>query len=88
MANVIRLGEPTSHGGRVAQCCSHNTIAGTVPIAVVGDQVTCPIKGHEPCTIATGHARHRINGKAVAYDGDTTSCGAVLQSTRPPFSLG
>jgi uncharacterized Zn-binding protein involved in type VI secretion len=86
MATVIRLGDPTSHGGKVIDCCSENFKAGSLPMAVVGDKVMCPIKGHDNCTIATGNARHRINGKAVAYAGDTTTCGAVLDSTKPTFS--
>lgn len=87
MANVIRLGDPTSHGGKVIECSSPNVKAGSIPIAVVGDKVMCPIRGHENCTIATGNPRHRIHGKAVAYEGDKTSCGATLQSTKPNFSL-
>lgn len=87
MANVIRLGDPTSHGGKVIECCSRNVKAGSIPIAVVGDKVICPIPGHDNCTIATGHPRHRIHGKAVAYEGDKTSCGATLLSTRPNFSI-
>lgn len=87
MANVIRLGDPTSYGGNVSACSATNFKAGGKPMAVVGDKVSCPIQGHVNCTVASGHARHRINGKAVAYDGDTASCGAVLQSTYPPFSM-
>jgi uncharacterized Zn-binding protein involved in type VI secretion len=87
MANVIRLGDPTSHGGKVVACSSKNHQAGSLPMAVVGDKVMCPIKGHENCTIATGNPKHRINGQFVAYDGDQTTCGAVLQSTRPTFSI-
>lgn len=87
MATVIRLGDPTSHGGKVIDCCGTNFKAAGKPMAVVGDKVSCPIPGHVNCTIATGNARHRINGKAVAYAGDTTSCGAVLQSTLPSFSM-
>lgn len=87
MATVIRLGDPTSHGGKVVDCCSTTVKAAGKPMAVVGDKVTCPIQGHVNCTIASGNARHRINGKAVAYVGDKTSCGAVLISTHAHFSI-
>jgi len=87
MANVIRLGDPTSHGGKVVGCCATHVKASGQPMAVVGDKVTCPVQGHVNCTIATGNAEHHINGKAVAYDGDTTSCGAVLHSTYECFSI-
>lgn len=87
MPTVIRLGDPSSHGGMVTDCCSANFKAAGKPMAVVGDKVMGPVEGHVNCTIATGNARHRIKGKAVAYEGDTTSCGAVLLSTVPVFSL-
>lgn len=87
MPNVIRLGDPTSHGGKVIDCCSTKVKAAGKPMAVVGDKVMCPLKGHENCTIVSGNGRHRINGKAVAYDGDKTSCGAALISTHPRFSI-
>jgi uncharacterized Zn-binding protein involved in type VI secretion len=87
MANVIRLGDPTSHGGKVVSCGATTVKAAGKPLAVVGDKVTCPVQGHVNCTIATGNAKHRINGKAVAYDGDKTSCGAVLESTYGQFSV-
>lgn len=66
MPDVIRLGDPTSHGGKVIACSATHVKAGGKPVAVVGDRVICPITGHVDCTIATGNARHRVNGKAVA----------------------
>jgi uncharacterized Zn-binding protein involved in type VI secretion len=87
MPNVIRLGDPTSHGGKVIDCCATKVKAAGKPMAVVGDKVICPMKGHENCTIVSGNAKHRINGKAVAYDGDKTSCGAALISTYARFSI-
>ncbi|WP_444848482.1 PAAR domain-containing protein [Duganella caerulea] len=37
------------------------------------------------CTVASGSSTHTVNGKAVAYDGDKTSCGATLTSTISTF---
>jgi uncharacterized Zn-binding protein involved in type VI secretion len=86
MPNVIRLGDPTSHGGRVVQSsASHITVVGK-PVALVGDKCICPIYGHQNCTIVSGNSRHVVNGKAVAYHGDKTSCGATLISTIETFS--
>jgi uncharacterized Zn-binding protein involved in type VI secretion len=86
MPNVIRLGDPTSHGGKVVDSSApHITVNGT-PVALVGDKCICPVKGHQNCTIASGNAAHIVNGKAVAYDGDKTSCGATLISTIATFS--
>ena len=78
MRNVIRLGDATSHGGKVVSThASHFKVYG-VPVACVGDTCSCPYPGHNGCTIVSGSPRHRINGVAVAFDGDKTSCGASL----------
>ncbi|MET0268350.1 MAG: PAAR domain-containing protein [Duganella sp.] len=86
MRHVIRVGDPTSHGGKVlASSAPHITVGGK-PVCLVGDQCECPVKGHANCVIASGNDRHTVNGKAVAYDGDKTSCGATLVSTVDNFS--
>lgn len=86
MANVIRVGDPTSHGGRVTESgASHFRVSGK-SIVLVGDKCSCPIKGHENCLVASGSERHTVNGIAVAYEGDKTSCGAILISTIENFS--
>lgn len=78
MRNVIRLGDATSHGGKVLSAAAEHVKVGGVPVACVGDTCSCPIAGHNGCKIATGSAHHRIDGKKVAFDGDKTSCGATL----------
>lgn len=86
MPNVIRLGDPTSHGGKViSTSASHITVDG-IAVVLVGDKCTCPKKGHDGCTVATGNAAHTVDGVPVAYDGDVTSCGAKLISTIDNFS--
>ena len=86
MPNVIRLGDPTSHGGKVVKVsATHFTVDG-IPVACVGDACSCPIKGHDNCTIAEGDPHHVINGIAVAYEGNKTSCGASLISSTESFS--
>ena len=81
MPNVIRLGDATSHGGKVIDVGARHYKVGQVPVACVGDTCSCPMPGHNGCKIATGSKRHRIDGKPVAYDGDVTSCGAKLKSS-------
>ncbi len=86
MPNVIRLGDPTSHGGKViSSSASHVTVDG-IAVALVGDKCTCPIQGHQACTVASGNSHHTVEGIAVAYEGATTSCGATLISTIQNFS--
>ena len=85
MPNVIRLGDPTSHGGTVVQSSANHVVVLGKPVALVGDKCVCPVYGHQNCTIATGNSLHIVNGKAVAYHGDKTSCGATLISTSTQF---
>lgn len=81
MRNVIRLGDPTSHGGKVESVsANHFTVSG-IAVARVGDLCSCPIKGHDKCTIAEGDPHHVIDGIAVAHDGHKTTCGATLIPT-------
>ena len=85
---VIRVGDPTSHGGKVvASSVPHYTVGG-IAVAVVGDLCSCPRPGHDGCTIAEGDPNHTIGGKAVAYEGHKTTCGAVLQGTVGNFTKG
>jgi uncharacterized Zn-binding protein involved in type VI secretion len=85
MRKVIRLGDPTSHGGKVlASGASHFTVEG-LPVVLVGDLCSCPIPGHNGCTVAEGDPKHLINGLPVAYQGHKTTCGAELISTQADF---
>lgn len=78
---MIRLGDATSHGGKVISGQSTYIVHGK-PVAAVGDKVTCPKDGHGGvCTIVEGHPTLRINGKQVAFHGCHTSCGAALVSS-------
>jgi uncharacterized Zn-binding protein involved in type VI secretion len=86
MKNVIRLGDPTTHGGRVITArAAHFTVHG-IAVASVGDQCSCPIPGHGTTNIIEGNPCHTIDGIEVAYDGHKTSCGAQLIPTLDDFS--
>ena len=86
MKNVIRLGDATTHGGKVINVsASHFKVHG-IPVACVGDTCSCPIPGHSGCTITRGSPHHTISGKHLAFDGDTLSCGAKLISSFKHFS--
>ena len=82
MRGVIRLGDPTSHGGRVI-AASTTSLAMGLGVARRGDRCSCPRRGHADCTIAEGDPHHSIDGVPVAYEGHRTTCGAVLISTLP-----
>ena len=75
---VIRLGDPTSHGGKVTSATSRLNIMG-IDVARKGDTCSCPM--HNNCTIDEGDPNHTIDGVPVAYEGHKVSCGATLIST-------
>lgn len=86
MPNVIRIGDPTSHGGKVINSSAQHVRVAGRPVALIGDKCTCPMTGHQNCVIVSGSSSHTVNGKAVAYEGDKTSCGATLISTVATFA--
>jgi uncharacterized Zn-binding protein involved in type VI secretion len=86
MRNVIRLGDATSHGGKVESVRATHFTVDDIAVACVGDPCSCPIKGHENCTIAEGDPHHLIDGTAVAYEGHKTTCGAALIATTGSFA--
>ena len=53
MKGVIRLGDATTHGGKVISAAPNSTVLG-IAFARQGDQCICPIKGHNNCKIAEG----------------------------------
>jgi len=78
----ILLGDKTSHGGVVISASQTSDCDGK-GIARVGDQVTCPKKGHGRVTvIATGDPSAIVDGKPAARHGDKTACGATLISSQ------
>jgi len=84
MPRVIRLGDPTSHGGKVVSASGNFAVMG-IKVARKGDACTCPLPGHTNCVILEGDPTHRIGGIEVAYEGHRLSCGAMLISTLPNF---
>lgn len=87
MKRVIRLGDPTSHGGKVVSAAGNYDIMG-LQVARLGDKVTCPQKGHAVSTIVEGDPNWLIDGIPVALEGHKTSCGASLISTLPNLGRG
>lgn len=87
MRKIIRLGDSTTHGGKVVSCKAEHFQVNGRPAACVGDKCMCPIHGHGICTIIEGDARHTIDGRPVAYEGHKTSCGATLLASDARLTL-
>lgn len=74
----IVIGDRTDHGGVVIGS-SQTTDTHGKRIARVGDQVTCPKKGHGGTSvIVSGDPTMIIDGQPAARHGDKCACGAVL----------
>jgi uncharacterized Zn-binding protein involved in type VI secretion len=77
---IIRQGDPTSHGGKVLEGSAFDICHGK-PISFIGHKVSCPkCKGIFP--IAEGVLTTTFYGKGVAIAGMKTACGAVLIATQ------
>lgn len=77
---IIRMGDPTSHGGRVLEGSQIDICHGK-PIAYIGHQTSCPkCKGTYP--IIEGALTTTFYGKGVALGGMKTACGATLIATQ------
>lgn len=73
---IIRLGDSTSHGGKVLEGSQTNLCYGK-PVALIGHKVSCPKCRGTP-TIVEGVQTATLYGKGVALAGMKTSCGATL----------
>lgn len=80
MKGVIRLGDATSHGGKVVNTSGTARVHG-LTVARKGDVCVCPISGHTVCVIAEGDPKVLLDGVPVAFEGHKTSCGATLISS-------
>lgn len=78
MHNVIRVGDPTSHGGTVIASSATQNVVDGIAVALQGDACICPME-------AEGDPNHTINGVPAAYEGHKTTCGALLLATLPNF---
>lgn len=84
----IVIGDRTDHGGVVIGS-SQTTDTHGKRIARVGDQVTCPKKGHGGTTvIVSGDPTMIIDGQPAARHGDKCACGATLIASQAVSTVG
>ncbi len=75
----VRLGDSTSHGGKVITATSRYILHG-VPIAKAGDMTHCPrCKGAFAILPTPGASTD--DGVTIAVDGTLTACRATLISS-------
>ena len=87
MRPFIVVGDKTDHGGVVIGSTMTTDTHGK-RLARVGDQVTCPKKGHGTTVIVTGDPTMIVDGAPVARHGDKCACGATLISGQAVSRVG
>ena len=78
---IARLGDGSSHGGRIVSAAVITTIDG-VRVARVGDTHTCPIIGHGTTPIMSGSQVLSVEGARAALAGSVCGCGAIVQASQ------
>jgi uncharacterized Zn-binding protein involved in type VI secretion len=80
MPKLARVGDPGSHGGKIATGSSTVSWNGR-KAARVGDTYACALHGPNP--IVTGSPRLDLEGRKAARVGDKTACGATIVDGSP-----
>ncbi|WP_396332352.1 PAAR domain-containing protein [Burkholderia anthina] len=78
MRGIIRVGDIHAHVGRVESGTATSKVMGHA-VACMSDTCSCPLHGTR--TILEGDPDSNVEGRAAAFDGHNTSCGAALISS-------
>ncbi len=81
MTAIVRLGDPSSHGGSMITATGLFKVNGKV-VCVHGDLHSCPIPYHGVTAVSSSNPL-KSNGKSVIRVGDTAGCGAVISAGSP-----
>jgi uncharacterized Zn-binding protein involved in type VI secretion len=82
MPEIARLGDTSSHGGKIISASGKATYVNGIQVAVNGDMHQCPIKNHGTTPISSS-STVKSGGNSVIRIGDTAGCGAVISSASP-----
>lgn len=78
MKNIIRLGDTTSHGGKVISASSTLIINGKAA-ALLYDAVSCPKHGNNKIIECSPH--YTEDNRGIAFHGCKSECGAIIYSS-------
>ncbi|WP_317850433.1 PAAR domain-containing protein [Pseudomonas sp. GL-RE-20] len=81
----VLLGDRTTHDGEVISASSTTFVHGK-PVALVGDEVSCPAHGTNP--IVDGCSDCWEDGRAMVVDGCRSECGCQVISSAPDCGVG
>lgn len=83
----VLLGDKTTHGGEVISASSTMIVNGK-KVAVIGDDIICPLDGHDTNQIIEGSSQWSSDGKAIVVDGCRCECGCQVISSAPDCTIG
>jgi uncharacterized Zn-binding protein involved in type VI secretion len=83
----VLLGDKTTHDGEVISASSTTLVNGK-PVALVGDEVSCPIPGHGNNAIFEGCGEWSENGREMVVNGCLCECGCRVISSAPDCAVG
>ncbi|WP_145567082.1 PAAR domain-containing protein [Yersinia aleksiciae] len=83
----VLLGDKTTHGGSVISASSTVVVNGK-KVALIGDEVSCPVTGHGTNPIVEGSSEWASDGKAVVVDGCHCQCGCQVISSASDCAIG
>ncbi|MCY1185660.1 PAAR motif protein [compost metagenome] len=83
----VLLGDKTTSNGEVISASSTMIVNGK-PVALVGDEVSCPIPGHGINAIAEGCADWSENDRALVVNGCHCECGCQVISSASDCTVG
>lgn len=76
MPEIVKLNDPSDHGGKMIQASGGFTVD-DIDGCVSGDIHQCPIRGHGNTPVSSS-SPHTANGKAILRTGDKAACGATI----------
>lgn len=79
MKQIVRLGDPSDHGGKMITATARFK-CNSIVVCVDGDIHTCPVHGQ---TSVTGTGSFKSNEKRIIKVGDQAGCGAVITQGSP-----
>lgn len=87
MSGIVRLNDRLSSGGTVTSATSTMIIEGK-RVALVGDEVICPVEGHGVNYIIEGSTQWISDGKPVVTHRCACQCGCYVISSLPGTGIG
>jgi uncharacterized Zn-binding protein involved in type VI secretion len=79
---MVRLNDPSDHGGKMITATAVNLKADGIAVCVHGDFHDCPIPGHG-ITPVSSSSSVKSGGKPIIHVGHKARCGASISQGSP-----